>query len=69
MASNCGIHGLGNSSITGQRSSAARSSQVNAVSLSALKASDFEVVQLGWAPSVALVVALPASVKAGTAAT
>jgi hypothetical protein len=33
---------------------------------SALKAGDFEVIQLGWAPCVALVPSLPAAVKTGT---
>lgn len=34
---------------------------------SALKASDFEVIQLGWAPSVALVANLPTAAKNGAA--
>ncbi|HEX8255205.1 MAG TPA: hypothetical protein VF846_18840 [Thermoanaerobaculia bacterium] len=34
-----------------------------------LKATDFEVVQLGWAPSVALVPTIPPAVKAGSAST
>jgi hypothetical protein len=34
-----------------------------------LKASDFQVVQLGWQPSVTLVLTLPASMGAGDAAT
>ncbi len=35
---------------------------------SALKASDFEVIQLGWAPSVALVAQLPSALQNGKAA-